>query len=58
MQKKIIVVGAGFGGLSAAALLAKEGFKVEVVEKMHYQEAGHRFLKLRDFNLIWDHHGI
>jgi len=30
---KLVIVGAGFGGLSAAALLAKEGFEVTVVEK-------------------------
>ena len=28
-----IVIGAGFGGLSAAALLAKKGFNVKVFEK-------------------------
>jgi len=28
-----IIVGAGFGGLSAAALLAKKGFNVKVIEK-------------------------
>lgn len=32
-MKTITVVGAGFGGLSAASLLAKEGFKVIVLEK-------------------------
>lgn len=31
--KKIVIIGAGFGGLSAAILLAKEGFKVTVLEK-------------------------
>jgi 1-hydroxy-2-isopentenylcarotenoid 3,4-desaturase len=31
--KHAIIVGAGFGGLSAAALLAKDGFQVTVVEK-------------------------
>jgi len=30
---KVVIIGAGFGGLSAAALLAKDGFEVTVVEK-------------------------
>ena len=30
---KVIIVGAGFGGLSAAALLAKDGKDVTVIEK-------------------------
>ncbi len=33
MSKKVIVIGAGLGGLSAAALLAKNGFTVELFEK-------------------------
>lgn len=32
-KKEIIVIGAGFSGLSAAAYLAKQGFKVTVLEK-------------------------
>lgn len=32
-SKKIIVIGSGFGGLSAAALLARDGFDVMVLEK-------------------------
>lgn len=33
MQRSVIIIGAGFGGLAAAALLAKDGYKVTVVEK-------------------------
>lgn len=33
MSRKAVVVGAGFGGLSAAALLGREGLEVTVVEK-------------------------
>ena len=33
-DSKAIVVGAGFGGLTAASLLAREGFDVDVVEKL------------------------
>jgi phytoene desaturase len=32
-HKKIIIVGSGFAGLSAACVLAKQGFKVTVLEK-------------------------
>ncbi|MFO7677342.1 MAG: phytoene desaturase family protein [Thermoplasmatota archaeon] len=32
-NEKIVVVGAGFGGLSAAALLAHKGYDVNVIEK-------------------------
>ncbi len=32
-KKKIIIIGAGFGGLSAAALLAHKGYEVLVLEK-------------------------
>ena len=32
-KKRIVVIGAGFGGMSAAAILAKTGFEVIVVEK-------------------------
>jgi len=33
MPEKIIVIGSGFSGLSAAASLAKQGFNVQVIEK-------------------------
>lgn len=35
MSKKVIIIGAGFGGLSAACYLAKSGYRVEVYEKNH-----------------------
>ncbi|KXK08094.1 MAG: Dehydrosqualene desaturase [candidate division WS6 bacterium OLB21] len=37
--KHIVVIGAGYGGLSAAALLAHKGYKVTVLEK-HNQPGG------------------
>ncbi|MCX7656596.1 MAG: phytoene desaturase family protein [Treponemataceae bacterium] len=33
MKKQVIVIGAGFAGLTTATLLAKEGFEVTVLEK-------------------------
>ena len=32
-MKKVIIIGAGFSGLAAAAVLAQEGFNVTVIEK-------------------------
>ena len=32
-QKKAIIIGAGFSGLSAASFLARDGFEVTVIEK-------------------------
>jgi phytoene desaturase len=48
---KVAIVGSGFGGLSAAALLARDGFKVQVFEKNEqpggrastYREGGYAF---------------
>lgn len=36
MRKKVIVIGAGLGGLLAAAHLSKQGYAVQVFEKMQY----------------------
>lgn len=33
MNKKVVVIGAGFSGLSAACFLAKDGYQVKVLEK-------------------------
>ena len=46
--KKIAVIGAGFAGLSAAAYLSKEGFKVDVYEKN--ETIGGRARQLRTGN--------
>jgi phytoene desaturase len=32
-MKEVIIIGSGFGGLSAAAILARDGYKVTVIEK-------------------------
>ncbi|HOW52963.1 MAG TPA: phytoene desaturase family protein [bacterium] len=51
MNRKAIVIGAGYGGLASAILLAKEGFRVTVIEKNAvpggrarlWEEQGYRF---------------
>ncbi|QQS43397.1 NAD(P)-binding protein [Candidatus Roizmanbacteria bacterium] len=51
MPKKVIIIGSGFGGLSSAALLAKAGYDVTVLEKnkspggraMQFSEKGFTF---------------
>ncbi len=48
-KEKIIVIGSGFSGLSAASFLAKEGYEVTVVEQ-HDQPGGRaRKMKLGEF---------
>lgn len=39
MSKKVVVIGSGFAGLSAAAFMAKAGWEVQVLEK-HSQPGG------------------
>ena len=34
MNKSVVIIGGGFGGLSCAALLARDGFNVTLVEKL------------------------
>ncbi len=52
MQKKAIVIGAGFSGLSASAYLAKAGFKVSILEK--HRQAGGRARTLTDGGFTFD----
>ena len=33
MEKEVLVVGAGLGGLTTALRLAKKGYDVEIIEK-------------------------
>jgi phytoene desaturase len=51
-KKKVIIIGAGFGGLSAAALLAKKGFQVQVYEKN--EQAGGRASVFQDKGFVFD----
>ncbi|HEY0030315.1 MAG TPA: phytoene desaturase family protein [Bacteroidia bacterium] len=51
-KKKVIVIGAGFAGLSAATTLAKEGFDVTLLEKN--SESGGRARKLEVEGFTFD----
>ena len=52
MPKKILVIGAGLGGLAAAIRLARAGHAVEVWEKN--AEAGGKLKEIRDGAFRWD----
>lgn len=53
MSKKIVVAGAGHGGVIAAAKLAKEGFDVTVYEKKKRENIGHDWEDRFDFGQFW-----
>ncbi len=48
MSKKIIVAGAGHGGIAAAAILAKNGFDVTVYEKNKRKDVGYDWTDIFD----------
>jgi phytoene desaturase len=52
LNKKVIIIGAGFAGLSAAAFMAKEGWQVTVVEKN--STAGGRARQLHSDGFTFD----
>lgn len=52
MKKKVIIIGAGIGGLSTANLLAKAGYEVHLYEKD--SEAGGRAGKLKQDGFTFD----
>ncbi|NBD13798.1 phytoene desaturase family protein [Corallococcus silvisoli] len=51
-RKRVVVVGAGVGGLAAAARLARQGFDVQVFEKTH--GPGGRCNRLQVDGFTWD----
>lgn len=51
-MKRAIVIGAGFGGMSAAAYLAKDGYEVTVVEKN--AQPGGRAYTMKQAGFVWE----
>lgn len=51
-KKKVVVIGAGFGGLSAAAYLARDGYDVTVLEKNN--QPGGRAMTLKKVGFTFD----
>jgi Dehydrogenases (flavoproteins) len=51
-MKKIVVAGAGHGGIAAAGLLAKEGYSVEVYEKNSRENMGYDWTDVFDMNSL------
>ncbi len=52
MNKKVLIVGAGLGGLAAGLRLVKKGFSVEIVEKNN--QAGGRLNQLKKDGFTFD----
>jgi phytoene desaturase len=52
MKKKVVVIGGGFGGLSAACYLARDGYDVTVLEKN--MQVGGRAMVMKDGDFTFD----
>ena len=52
MSKKVLIVGAGLGGLATALRLAKKGYRVEIIEK--YAQAGGRLNQIKKDGFTFD----
>jgi phytoene desaturase len=52
MQKKVVIIGTGLGGLTTALRLSSRGYEVEMVEKYH--RAGGRLNLLEKDGFKWD----
>ncbi|MFA6589146.1 MAG: FAD-dependent oxidoreductase, partial [Bacteroidales bacterium] len=52
MNKRVLVIGSGIAGLSAALRLAKRGYQVEIVEKN--SKAGGRLNQLKKDGFTFD----
>ena len=53
MKKRILIIGAGIGGLGAACLLAAKGHEVTILEKSNYPGGCCRFEKKTDYSFNW-----
>ncbi len=51
----VLVVGSGIGGLTAAALLQQQGFRVAVFEKNRFPGGVVRHSAVRDIPLMLEH---
>jgi phytoene desaturase len=52
MQKKVVIIGSGFAGLSAASFMAKAGWRVDVVEK--HDMPGGRARRFTEKGFVFD----